>query len=65
MTARKPTAADVRLLDNDADAAAVMLSIHAPATFGAVVALYCEYLDDEPAPPGRHVETAEITGGAL
>lgn len=65
MTARKPTAEDIRLLDRDPDAAAVMLSVHAPATFGAVVALYCEYLDDEPTPPGRHVETADIQGGVL
>jgi hypothetical protein len=41
-----------------------MLYQFAPATFSAVVSLYCEAEADD-APPGRHVETADIRGGVL
>lgn len=69
MTGRKfpLTPQEVKAMDRDPKTAAVMVADYAPATFSAVVSLYCEMLEDEYAasPPGRHTVNAELRGDRL
>lgn len=58
------TPGDFKALDRDPELSAAEIYAYAPKTMDALVSLYCEaYADD--APPGRHIETAAVTGDAL
>lgn len=65
MPARMPLQpGDFKALDRDPETAAASIYDYAPRTLDALITLYCQaYADD--APPGRHIETADITGEAL
>jgi len=55
---------DFKALDRDPELSAAEIFAYAPRTMDALVALYCEsYADD--APPGRHIETADVSGDVL
>jgi hypothetical protein len=58
------TPAQFKKMDADPRASAEAIYEWAPKTMNALILVYCEaYADD--APPGRHVETADVTGDRL